>query len=75
MDPKTQAITQVAALLTGQDWTVGQRMPSGYDVYNVPYAYRDQYYDSDDYLYRYADGNIYQVDPGTMLIGRVIHVA
>ena len=74
MDPKTQAITQVAALLTGQDWTVGQRMPSGYDVYNVPYAYRDQYRDTNESLYRYNDGQVYQVDPTTRLVQAVIQL-
>jgi len=40
----------------------------------VPIDYRDRYYDNDDYLYRYADGRIYQVDPGTRLIERIIIV-
>ena len=75
VDPKTQLVAALVTLVTGQNFGVGQRLPAGYDAYNVPYAYRDQYYDSDDHLYRYADGNIYQVDPGTMLIGRVIDVA
>lgn len=51
---------------------VGQRMPSGYDAYNLPMNYRDQYYDSDQAQYRYADGNIYQVNPRTQLIQSVI---
>ena len=74
VDPKTQSVAALVTLVTGQNFGVGQRLPAGYDAYNVPYAYRDRYYDSDDYLYRYADGNIYQVDPGTLLIGRVIDV-
>lgn len=74
VDPKTQLVAALVALVTGQRFDVGQRMPLGYDAYNVPFAYRDQYYDSDQYLYRYADGNIYQVDPRTRLIGRVITV-
>ena len=44
----------------------------GYDAYNVPYAYRDRYYDDDRYSYRYADGYIYRVDPQTRLISAVI---
>lgn len=74
LDPQTQAIGQVAALLTGQQWNVGQRMPSGYDVYNVPYAYRGQYMDSPDRWYRYNDGYVYQVDPTTQLVQAVIQL-
>ena len=74
VDPRTQAITQVAALLTGQDWTVGQRMPAGYDVYNLPYDYRDRYVDTPQSLYRYNDGYVYQVDPTTRLVQAVIQL-
>lgn len=74
LDPKTQAITQVAALLTGQDFNVGQRMPAGYDVYNVPYAYRGQYADTADRMYRYNDGYVYQVDPTTQLVQAAIQL-
>lgn len=74
LDPSTQAISQVAALLTGQQWNVGQAMPSGYDVYNVPYAYRSQYVDSPDSWYRYNDGYVYQVDPTTRLVQAVIQL-
>lgn len=72
IDPQTAAIQAVAALLTGNDFIVGQPMPAGYDVYNVPAPYRDRYYDRDDALYRYADGRIYQIDPATMLIAQAI---
>lgn len=74
VDPRTQAITQVVALLTGQPITVGQPMPAGYDVYNVPYAYRSQYMDSASSLYRYNDGYIYQVDPTTQLVQAAIQL-
>lgn len=74
LDPKTQAIAQVAALLTGQDINVGQRMPAGYDVYNVPYAYRAQYVDTPQSLYRYNDGYVYQVDPTTRLVQAAIQL-
>ncbi|GAA0639762.1 hypothetical protein GCM10009101_09200 [Brevundimonas lenta] len=74
LDPKTQAIGQVAALLTGQQWNVGQAMPTGYDVYNVPYAYRNQYADGPDRWYRYNDGYVYQVDPTTRLIQTAIQL-
>lgn len=74
VDPQTQAIGSVVALLTGQQWDIGQRMPSGYDVYNVPYAYRGQYADTADSWYRYNDGYVYQVDPTTQLVQAVIQL-
>ena len=74
VDPKTSTIQQVVALLTGQSATVGQRMPSGYDIYNVPYAYRDQYVDTANVAYRYNDGSIYQLDPKTRMIQAVIQL-
>jgi hypothetical protein len=63
VDPNTQMISAVVALLTGQNFGIGQQLPLGYDVYNVPYQYRDTYYDTADSWYRYDDGYIYQVDP------------
>lgn len=74
VDPQTSSIGQVAALLTGQQVNVGQRLPAGYDVYNVPYAYRNQYADSAQSQYRYNDGNVYQVDPTTQLVQAVIQL-
>lgn len=74
VDPETSAITAIAALLTGDDITVGQPMPSGYDVYNVPYAYRDRYNDTPDARYRYADGYVYRVDPETQLVAAAIQL-
>ena len=72
VDPGDAAIMSVAALLTGDDFTIGQPMPMGYDVYNVPYAYRDRYYDTPDAWYRYSDGYVYQIDPQTQLIAAAI---
>jgi hypothetical protein len=74
VDPQTAAITSIAALLTGDQFAVGQPMPLGYDVYNVPYGYRDRYYDQPDALYRYADGYVYEVDPETRLIAAAIEL-
>lgn len=74
VDPKTQAISQVVALLTGQSPAVGQAMPAGYDVYNVPYPYRGQYPDTAASRYRYNDGYVYQVDPKTRLVQAVIQL-
>ena len=64
-------IDGIVALLAG-DLGVGGRLPSGYDTYNVPFAYRDRYADTSDNWYRYNDGYIYQVDPKTRLISAVI---
>jgi hypothetical protein len=74
VDPQTSAINAVAALLTGDQFTVGQRIPAGYDVYNVPYSYRDRYVDGPDAYYRYSDGYIYQVDPETRLVAAAIEL-
>jgi hypothetical protein len=71
IDPRTSMIQSIVALLAG-DLSVGQRLPLGYSAYNVPFAYRDQYYDTSDAWYRYNDGYIYQVDPTTQLITAVI---
>src|SRR5690606_5368105 len=74
VDPQTEAITSIAALLTGDDFTIGRPMPAGYDVYNVPWSYRDQYFDRPDARYRYSDGHIYQVDPQSQLIAAAIEL-
>lgn len=74
VDPETAAITSIAALLTGDDIRIGQPMPLGYDVYNVPYPYRAQYLDGPDALYRYSDGYVYQVDPETRLVAAAIEL-
>lgn len=74
VDPQTQAISAIAALLTGDDFAVGEPMPEGYDIYNVPYGYRDQYVDGPDAEYRYADGYVYEVDPTTQLIRTAIEL-
>lgn len=74
IDPETAAITSIAALLTGDDIQVGQPMPAGYDVYNVPYPYRLQYADGPDARYRYSDGYVYQMDPETRLVSSAIEL-
>jgi hypothetical protein len=70
-DPRSSMITSVAALLS-PGFTVGQQLPMGYDVYNVPYAYRATYYDTPTAWYRYNNGYIYQVDPTTMLVTAIV---
>jgi hypothetical protein len=71
VDPSTNAVSAIVALLAG-DLGVGSRLPVGYDTYNVPMAYRAQYYDTPNDWYRYNDGYIYRVDPTTRLITAVI---
>ena len=72
VDPTTRLVTAVASLLTGNGLSVGQQLPVGYGAYNVPMAYRDQYYDTPDAWYRYNNGSIYQVDPTTQLVTSII---
>lgn len=74
LDPETQAIQSILALVTDNDWQIGQPMPDGYGVYNVPYAFRDQYFDTADSWYRYDDGYVYQIDPTTQLIQAAIQL-
>lgn len=68
VDPTTQLITALVQMISGQQFAVGQPMPAGYGTYNVPFAYRDRYYDTPNDWYRYADGYVYQVDPRSGLI-------
>jgi hypothetical protein len=71
VDRDSQLITAIAALLSG-GLSVGQPLPAGYSMYNVPYSYRDRYYDSPDAWYRYSNGYIYEVDPTTQLIRAMV---
>ena len=71
LDARTSAVSSIVALLAG-DLGVGSRLPLGYNTYNVPFAYRDRYYDTPNDWYRYNDGYIYRVDPTTRLITAVI---
>ncbi|MBX7514640.1 hypothetical protein K3179_08800 [Qipengyuania sp. GH38] len=72
VDPEDAAIMSVAALITGDEFSVGQPMPRGYDVYNVPAPYRARYYDTPESMYRYSDGYVYRVDPETRVVAAVI---
>ncbi len=74
VNPDTAAITSVAGLLTGDDIAIGQPMPRGYDVYNVPLAYRDRYADSPQARYRYANGYVYEIDPANALVASAIRL-
>jgi len=70
-DQRNDMITSVAALLS-PGFSVGQALPAGYGVYNVPYDYRQTYYDTPDAWYRYNNGYIYQVDPTTQLVTAIV---
>ena len=77
VDDETGLIDALVALLTAGvgglgGLGIGDALPLGYDAYNVPFDYRDDYVDGDDAWYRYADGSIYQVDPETRLIEQII---
>ena len=70
-DPSSSMITSVAALLS-PGFTVGQPLPMGYNMYNVPMGYRQTYYDTPNAWYRYNNGYIYQVDPTTQLVTAIV---
>ncbi len=74
VDPENAAIMSVAALLTGDEIAIGRPMPPGYDVYNVPYAYRDRYADTPEASYRYSDGYVYRIDPATQRVAEAIEL-
>jgi len=67
IDGRTGLIENMIPLLD-RGYGVGQMLPASYSTYNVPYQYRDLYYDTPDYAYRYAPGAIYQVDRDSQLI-------
>jgi hypothetical protein len=70
VDPTTQLISAIVALVSGNSnqFGIGQPMPAGYGAYNVPFAYRDRYYDTNDDWYRYNDGYVYRVDARSGMI-------
>ena len=70
-DTRSSLITSVAALMS-PGFTIGQPLPVGYNMYNVPMAYRATYYDTPNAWYRYNNGYIYQVDPSTMLVTSIV---
>jgi hypothetical protein len=70
-NPSTSLITSVAALMS-PGFTIGQPLPMGYSMYNVPIAYRSTYYDTPNAWYRYNNGYIYQVDPATMAVTAIV---
>jgi hypothetical protein len=73
VDNQSGLIEGIVALLGG-GLNIGQELPEGYDAYNLPMDYRDEYQDNADYNYRYADGNIYQVDAKTQIIQAIMEM-
>jgi hypothetical protein len=74
LDPGRSEIEVIVALMAGDPWAVGEPMPYGYDVYNVPYGYRTRYYDGPEHWYRYSDGYVYDIDPTTRLVSAIIQL-
>ncbi|MBM3927256.1 MAG: hypothetical protein FJ335_02185 [Sphingomonadales bacterium] len=74
VNPTSGSIDGIAALLTGNQWAVGQAMPAGYDFYNVPPQFRDRYVDDAQHWYRYSDGQVYDVDPTTQIVRQIIQL-
>ena len=72
VDPQSAAIQSVAALLTDDAIALGEPMPAGYEVYNIPQPYRERYADTARAAYRYADGYVYRFDPETRLVTAAI---
>lgn len=70
IDRDSGMIESMVPLMAG-GYGMGQMLPMSYSAYNVPYQYRGLYPDGSDYMYRYAPGAIYQVDPTTRLITAV----
>jgi hypothetical protein len=70
-DRDTSLISSVAALMS-PGFSVGQPLPMGYNSYNVPYGYRQTYFDTPNASYRYNNGYIYQVDPATQLVTAIV---
>lgn len=58
--------------LFGNNLLIGEPLPLGYEVYNVPLAYRGYFPDTSDHYYRYDDGAIYRVDSGTNLVEGIV---
>lgn len=56
----------------------GQRVGAGYRYYtpygDIPLGYRNDYSLNDDYRYIYRDDYIYEVDPTTSLVRRIISI-
>jgi hypothetical protein len=58
-------------------FSVGQRLPYGYNSYtpygSIPYNLRNRYGLDDNYRYIYRDDYLYQVDPSTLVVQRILN--
>lgn len=61
-----------------KSFEVGQRVPSGYNYYtdyrDLPSDYYTRYNLDDDYRYIRRDGSLYEVDPVTSIVRRIIGI-
>jgi hypothetical protein len=71
IDRGSNSIASMIPLLAS-GLAVGDSLPLGFDTYNLPLAYRDNYVDGSDALYRYDEGAIYQVDPQSRMIEGIV---
>jgi hypothetical protein len=71
IDRETGFVSSIFPLIaTGL--SVGEPLPLGYEVYNLPVPYRDYFVDDDEWRYRYDDGAIYRVDNDSGLIDSIV---
>ena len=58
--------------LFGNNLLIGEPLPLGYEVYNVPLAYRGHFRDTSRHYYRYDDSAIYRVNGETNLVEGIV---
>ena len=71
VDRRTKLVASLLPLLGG-GYTAGQLFPTSYRNSYVPNYYQSFYPDTADSYYRYANGNVYEVDPYSGMIEDVI---
>ncbi|HEV2865585.1 MAG TPA: hypothetical protein VGX37_03650 [Allosphingosinicella sp.] len=71
IDRRSSLVNSIYPLF-GNSLTMGEPLPLGYEVYNVPLSYRRFYPDTSNYFYRYDDGAIYRVNSQTNLVDGIV---
>jgi hypothetical protein len=71
VDRRSSLVNAVYPLF-GNSLLIGEPLPLGYEVYNVPLPYRGYFPDSTEHYYRYDDGAIYRVDGETNLVEGIV---